>query len=152
MHYDTRLDNITTNLAERTAGFTFKTTNAANEQIIADIKRYANIQDEGENNLIKNNDKRKTKAKNSDLQDINADNTQVTVEDNVFYLKHKGKVYILEPGVFGIEDAATREALDELWESGQFDTYTDRMTKYLKLIADNARRKAKGQSNTDSKL
>ena len=76
----------------------------------------------------------------------------ITVEDNIVYMKHKGKVYILEPGVFGVEDPAMREALDELWENGQFDLYTDRMTKYLKLIADEARRKAKGQSNTDSKL
>ena len=152
LNYDIRIDDITADLAERTAGFTFNTTKAANEQILADVKRYANIQDEGENDLIRNNDRRKTKAKNKDLQDITADNTQITVEDNIVYMKHKGKVYILEPGAFGVEDPAMREALDELWENGQFDLYTDRMTKYLKLIADEARRKAKGQSNTDSKL
>jgi len=151
LYYDSRLDNIIADLAERTAGYTFNATDAAYKQIMEAIPLYANIKGSNDKNAYIKDDKGKP-IKNEKLRDIDFNEADIVFDDNELQLRYDGKTYILEPGIFGYNDKAKRAELDRLWDSGQFDKYNEYMYIYLEDIADDARSKIKGQSSTDSKI
>ena len=151
LSYDERLDNLTADIANRTAGYTFNATDAAYKQIVTGIPTFANIQGSDDKNTYIKDEKGKP-VKNSKLRDIDFEKADVVFEDNQLQLRYDGNTYILEPGIFGYNDKAMRTELDKLWNSGRFDEYNEYMYFYLESIADDARNKIKGQSNTDSKL
>lgn len=151
LNYDQRLDSLTADIANRTAGYTFNATDAAYKQIVTGIPTFANIQGSDDKNAYIKDEKGKP-VKNKKLRDIDFEKADVVFEDNQLQLRYDGNTYILEPGIFGYDDKMMREELDRLWNSGRFDEYNEYMYKYLESTADEARSKIKGQSNTNSKL
>lgn len=148
--YDNRFDNLVSNMAERSIGYTFDVTPSANEQIFQDMIKYSGANADGENSFILDEDG--DKVDNEDIRKLDPNKTQYIVEDGIMWMISDGERYIVEPGAFGPMDAINRKQIKAVYDSGDIDTYNDLIQKHMDNISLKARTKAKGQSNTNSKI
>ena len=148
--YDNRFDNLVSDIAEKSVGYTFDVTPAANEQIFNDMIKYTGANADGENSFILDEDG--DKVDNSDIRKLDPNKTQYIIEDGIMWMISDGERYIVEPGAFGPMDAINRKQIKTIYDSGDIDTYNDLIQKHMDNISLKARTKAKGQSNTDSKI
>ena len=148
--YDNRFDNLVSDIAEKSVGYTFDVTPAANEQIFQDMIKYSGANADGENSFILYEDG--DKVDNSDIRKLDPNKTQYIIEDGIMWMISDGERYIVEPGAFGPMDAINRKQIKAIYDSGDIDTYNDLIQKHMDNISLKARTKTKGQSNTDSKI